>query len=110
MQLDTTERHIMGKKGSRHTLMIRKVHPQDFGNYSVIHWNIFWVFSVFVFFVWCYFTRWRMEKIEILLLLFVVIVWILVCCRESARKDSQNFATNRKTEYSRFSVSTNQPI
>lgn len=35
MQLDTTERHIMGKKGSRHTLMIRKVHPQDFGNYSV---------------------------------------------------------------------------
>lgn len=39
MQLDTTERHIMGKKGSRHTLMIRKVHPQDFGNYSVIYFE-----------------------------------------------------------------------
>ncbi|XP_031632888.1 limbic system-associated membrane protein isoform X2 [Contarinia nasturtii] len=39
MQLDTTERHIMGKKGSRHTLMIRKVHPQDFGNYSCVAEN-----------------------------------------------------------------------
>jgi hypothetical protein len=34
MQLDTTERHIMENRGSRHTLIIRKVHPQDFGNYS----------------------------------------------------------------------------
>lgn len=49
MQLDTTERHIMGKKGSRHTLMIRKVHPQDFGNYSVIYWNVFLVFTVLYF-------------------------------------------------------------
>jgi Immunoglobulin I-set domain len=34
MQLDTTERHIMENRGSRHTLIIRKVHQQDFGNYS----------------------------------------------------------------------------
>lgn len=36
MQLDTTERHIMENRGSRHTLIIRKVHPQDFGNYSCV--------------------------------------------------------------------------
>lgn len=36
MQIDTTERHIMENRGSRHTLIIRKVHPQDFGNYSCV--------------------------------------------------------------------------
>ncbi|XP_061386842.1 lachesin [Musca vetustissima] len=39
MQLDTTERHIMENRGSRHTLIIRKVHPQDFGNYSCVAEN-----------------------------------------------------------------------
>uniref|UniRef100_A0A1A9WIG0 I-set domain-containing protein n=1 Tax=Glossina brevipalpis TaxID=37001 RepID=A0A1A9WIG0_9MUSC len=39
MQLDTTERHIMESRGSRHTLIIRKVHPQDFGNYSCVAEN-----------------------------------------------------------------------
>ncbi|XP_017114519.1 obscurin isoform X1 [Drosophila elegans] len=39
MQLDTTERHIMETRGSRHTLIIRKVHPQDFGNYSCVAEN-----------------------------------------------------------------------
>lgn len=34
MQIDTTERHIMEHRGSRHTLIIRKVYNQDFGNYS----------------------------------------------------------------------------
>lgn len=36
MQIDTTERHIMENRGTRHTLIIRKVHPQDFGNYSCV--------------------------------------------------------------------------
>ncbi|XP_055678970.1 limbic system-associated membrane protein-like isoform X1 [Lutzomyia longipalpis] len=39
MQLDTTERHIMENRGSRHTLIIRKVHLQDFGNYSCVAEN-----------------------------------------------------------------------
>lgn len=36
MQLDTTERRIMESRGSRHTLVIRKVHPSDFGNYTCV--------------------------------------------------------------------------
>lgn len=36
MQLDTTERRIMESRGSRHTLIIRKVHPTDFGNYTCV--------------------------------------------------------------------------
>lgn len=39
MQLDTTERHITEHRGSRHTLIIRKVHQQDFGNYSCVAEN-----------------------------------------------------------------------
>ncbi|KAL5274436.1 LSAMP family protein [Megaselia abdita] len=39
MQLDTTERHITDHRGSRHTLIIRKVHQQDFGNYSCVAEN-----------------------------------------------------------------------
>ncbi|XP_063705258.1 opioid-binding protein/cell adhesion molecule-like [Culicoides brevitarsis] len=39
MQIDTTERHIMENRGTRHTLIIRKVHPQDFGNYSCVAEN-----------------------------------------------------------------------
>lgn len=70
MQLDTTERHIMGKKGSRHTLMIRKVHPQDFGNYSVIYWNIF--FTRLLDFVFCDAII-RMKRIELLLLLLLLL-------------------------------------
>ncbi|XP_022903300.2 limbic system-associated membrane protein-like [Onthophagus taurus] len=34
MQLDTTEQRIMQSRGSRHTLVIRKVHRSDFGNYT----------------------------------------------------------------------------
>ena len=34
MQLDTTERHIMENRGAKHTLLIRKVHYHDFGNYT----------------------------------------------------------------------------
>lgn len=36
MQLDTTERRIMETRGSRHTLIIRKVHKSDFGNYTCV--------------------------------------------------------------------------
>ncbi|XP_066144247.1 limbic system-associated membrane protein-like isoform X1 [Euwallacea fornicatus] len=36
MQLDTTERRIMESRGSRHTLVIRKVNRQDFGNYTCV--------------------------------------------------------------------------
>lgn len=36
MQLDTTERRIMESRGSRHTLIIRKVHTSDFGNYTCV--------------------------------------------------------------------------
>ncbi|XP_050292890.1 limbic system-associated membrane protein-like [Anthonomus grandis grandis] len=36
MQLDTTERRIMESRGSRHTLVIRKVHRTDFGNYTCV--------------------------------------------------------------------------
>ncbi|XP_035783217.1 hemicentin-1-like isoform X2 [Anopheles albimanus] len=36
MQIDQTERHVIENRGARHTLIIRKVHPQDFGNYSCI--------------------------------------------------------------------------
>lgn len=39
MQIDTTERHIMENRGSRHTLIIRKVHQQDFGNYTCVAEN-----------------------------------------------------------------------
>lgn len=34
MQIDQTERHIIETRGSKNTLMIRKVHSQDFGNYT----------------------------------------------------------------------------
>ncbi|XP_030756207.1 limbic system-associated membrane protein-like [Sitophilus oryzae] len=36
MQLDTTETRIMESRGSRHTLVIRKVHRTDFGNYTCV--------------------------------------------------------------------------
>ncbi|XP_060520737.1 limbic system-associated membrane protein-like isoform X2 [Cylas formicarius] len=36
MQLDTTERRIMESRGSRHTLIIRRVTRQDFGNYTCV--------------------------------------------------------------------------
>lgn len=36
MQLDTTERRIMESRGSRHTLVIRKVQHSDFGNYTCV--------------------------------------------------------------------------
>jgi hypothetical protein len=34
MRLDTTERRIMEARGSRHTLIIRKVQASDFGDYT----------------------------------------------------------------------------
>ncbi|XP_065202669.1 limbic system-associated membrane protein-like isoform X2 [Planococcus citri] len=34
LRLDITERRITENRGSRHTLIIRKVHSTDFGNYS----------------------------------------------------------------------------
>jgi hypothetical protein len=34
MRLDTTERRIMESRGSRHTLIIRKVQASDFANYT----------------------------------------------------------------------------
>lgn len=39
MQLDTTERHIAENHGSRYTLVVRKVHVPDFGNYSCVAEN-----------------------------------------------------------------------
>ncbi|XP_066907829.1 limbic system-associated membrane protein isoform X3 [Halyomorpha halys] len=36
LRLDTTERRIMEVRGSRHTLIIRKVQSSDFGNYSCL--------------------------------------------------------------------------
>ncbi|XP_075214141.1 limbic system-associated membrane protein-like [Lycorma delicatula] len=36
LRLDTTERRIMEVRGSRHTLIIRKVQASDFGNYSCV--------------------------------------------------------------------------
>ncbi|XP_039280250.1 limbic system-associated membrane protein [Nilaparvata lugens] len=36
LRLDTTERRIMEVRGSRHTLIIRKVQSSDFGNYSCV--------------------------------------------------------------------------
>ncbi|XP_066255817.1 limbic system-associated membrane protein-like [Euwallacea similis] len=36
MQLDTTERRIMESRGSKYTLVIRKVHRTDFGNYTCV--------------------------------------------------------------------------
>lgn len=39
MQLHTTERHIMEKRGSRHTLLLRKVHSSDFSNYTCMAEN-----------------------------------------------------------------------
>lgn len=34
LRLDSTERRIMEVRGSRHTLIIRKVQSSDFGNYT----------------------------------------------------------------------------
>jgi hypothetical protein len=34
MILDTTDRRLVEERGSRHSLIIRKVQPSDFGNYS----------------------------------------------------------------------------
>ncbi|ENN83441.1 hypothetical protein YQE_00200, partial [Dendroctonus ponderosae] len=36
MQLDTTEQRIMESRGSRHTLVIRKVTSDDLGNYTCV--------------------------------------------------------------------------
>ncbi|XP_068084641.1 protein CEPU-1 [Anabrus simplex] len=36
LRLDTTERAIMETRGSRHTLILRKVQASDFGNYSCV--------------------------------------------------------------------------
>ncbi|KAG8229665.1 hypothetical protein J437_LFUL008598 [Ladona fulva] len=36
LRLETTERHITESRGSRHTLLLRKVHSADFGNYSCL--------------------------------------------------------------------------
>jgi hypothetical protein len=36
MRLDMTERRIMDARGSRYTLIIRKVQASDFGNYTCI--------------------------------------------------------------------------
>ncbi|XKL67168.1 hypothetical protein PGB90_010588 [Kerria lacca] len=36
LQLDVTERRITENRGSRHTLIIRKVESDDFGNYSCV--------------------------------------------------------------------------
>ncbi|CAO1390750.1 unnamed protein product [Diamesa hyperborea] len=36
MQIDQTERHTMENHGTRHTLTIRRVGSQDFGNYSCV--------------------------------------------------------------------------
>ncbi|KAK6622726.1 hypothetical protein RUM43_008569 [Polyplax serrata] len=36
LRLDTTERRSMEVRGSRHTLIIRKVQASDFGNYSCV--------------------------------------------------------------------------
>ena len=34
MTIDQTERHVMENRGTRHTLIIKRVNSQDFGNYS----------------------------------------------------------------------------
>lgn len=39
MQIDQTERHIVEHHGARNTLIIRKVHAQDFGNYTCLAEN-----------------------------------------------------------------------
>lgn len=36
MQIDQTERFTIETRGSRNTLLIRRVHAQDFGNYSCV--------------------------------------------------------------------------
>ncbi|GLH04580.1 Uncharacterized protein GBIM_10263, partial [Gryllus bimaculatus] len=36
LRLETSERHIMEVRGSRHTLILRKVQSNDFGNYSCV--------------------------------------------------------------------------
>lgn len=36
MPIDQTERHVMESRGTRHTLTIRRVGSQDFGNYSCV--------------------------------------------------------------------------
>jgi hypothetical protein len=40
MRLDTTERRIMEARGSRHTLIIRKVQASDFANYTCMADNL----------------------------------------------------------------------
>ncbi|XP_049831756.1 limbic system-associated membrane protein isoform X1 [Schistocerca gregaria] len=40
LRLDTTERRIMEVRGSRHTLILRKVQASDFGNYSCVADNV----------------------------------------------------------------------
>lgn len=39
MQLDTTEQHATEQRNSRYSLIIRKVHQQDFGDYSCVAEN-----------------------------------------------------------------------
>lgn len=34
MQIDQTERHIIESRGARHSLIIRKIKSNDFGNYT----------------------------------------------------------------------------
>lgn len=36
MQIDQTERYTLESRGARNTLLIRRVHSQDFGNYSCV--------------------------------------------------------------------------
>ncbi|XP_063709966.1 neural cell adhesion molecule 2-like [Culicoides brevitarsis] len=36
MQIDQTERYTLESRGARNTLLIRRVHAQDFGNYSCV--------------------------------------------------------------------------
>lgn len=39
MQIDQTERHVIENRGARNTLIIRRVHLLDFGNYSCVAEN-----------------------------------------------------------------------
>lgn len=36
MQIDQSERHIIEARGARHSLIIRRMHSQDFGNYTCV--------------------------------------------------------------------------
>lgn len=40
LKLDTNERRITEVRGSRHTLIVRKVQASDFGNYSCVADNV----------------------------------------------------------------------